>query len=155
MFHLIDRAGVRRAFPTLEALAAAVPNRAWVGPAFDPHRPDVPARIRWRALDADDLGVPDADLDAAFAAREEAWRRRARLPQPPFRAAPVPFTGGGFRWIGFRRPRTAAEIAANAAALADGIPVRGRRRNVPDAWDDLPRHVERSWKAHRRTRWRP
>jgi len=156
VFHLIDRAGRRQAFATLDALAEAVGNRAWVGPDFDPDRPDAPARIRWRALDDHDLGVEDERLDAAFAARAEAWRRRWRrlLAEIPFRAAPVPFTGRRGGWVGFRRPRTTAEIAANAAALDDGIPVRGRRRNLPSAWDDLPRQVQRSWKAHRRTRWR-
>jgi hypothetical protein len=154
VFHLIDRAGRRRAFPTLDALVASVPNRAWVGPAFDPDRPDAPARIRWRVLDADDLGVEDARLDAAFATADQAWRRRRRLPAPAFRQAPVPFTGRGGGWIGCRHPRTAAEIAANAASADDGFPARGRRRNLPTAWDDLRRHVERSWKAHRRTQWR-
>jgi hypothetical protein len=154
MFHLIDRADLRRVFPTLDALVAAVPTRAWVGPAFDPDRPDAPARIRWRARDADDLGVEDTRLDAAFAAADQGRRRGRRRPEPVFRRAPVPFTGRGRGWTGFRHPRTAAEIAANAAAVDDGFPVPGRRRNLPTAWDDLPRHVERSWKAHRRTQWR-
>jgi hypothetical protein len=119
-------------------------------PGFDPERPDAPARIRWRVRDADDLGVEDARPDAAFAAADQAWRRRRRrsLPRPPaFRQAPVPFTGRGGGGIGFHRSRTAAEIAANATAADDGFPARGRRRN-------LRRHVERSWKAHRRTQWR-
>lgn len=27
-------------------------------------------------------------------------------------------------------------------------------RNLPTVWDDIVKHIERSWKAHRKTRWR-
>jgi len=82
VFHLIDRVSQRQAFATLEPLTDAVGNRAWVGLDFTPEPPDTPARIRWGVLDDHDLGVEDAGLDAALAARIDAGRQLRRLPVP-------------------------------------------------------------------------
>ena len=63
----------------------------------------------------------------------------------------IPGTGrrpaGPCRWL--RRPR-------NIAAKRDLLFIVGTLRGQgvpPDAWDDLDRCIERSWKAHRKTRW--
>lgn len=45
-----------------------------------------------------------------------------------------------------RHPRTRQELRAGA--------VRAKRRNIPTAWDDLGRDMQRSWKAQRRLKWR-
>jgi hypothetical protein len=82
---------------------------------------------------------------------------------PGFRNGPVPHTrcwrpGGSM----YRAVRTANERRANAAAIEDAReagrkdPVRGRRRALPSTWDDVrvERHG-RTWKAHRRTQYKP
>ena len=53
----------------------------------------------------------------------------------------------------YRHPRTHAEMAKNSDPEVEGF-VRGARspRNLPDAYDDVPRCVERSWKYQRRGR---
>lgn len=63
-------------------------------------------------------------------------------------------------WL--RRPRTTQELrewhGANAEHCEDGmIPrPRGRRRHIPTAWDDIHTgKVQRSWKRHRKTQWKP
>lgn len=53
----------------------------------------------------------------------------------------------GYRF--FRHPRCHATLRALVAA---GCALRGASL-PPTAWDDLNRHIERSWKRHRRTRW--
>jgi hypothetical protein len=57
----------------------------------------------------------------------------------------------------YRSPRTRAE--ERAALIADEwkVPVRGRRRNLPNSWDDEPLRSDwriRNWKRFRRTRWK-
>lgn len=49
-----------------------------------------------------------------------------------------------------RRPRTAQELREN---LDCEVPVRGKRRKLPTAWDDLSfsKAGDRSWKRHRTT----
>lgn len=57
---------------------------------------------------------------------------------------------GGYCWI--RSPRTTQEMR-----MWDGELGRWGRspRRLPDAWyDEVGRHVERSWKRHRRTQYR-
>jgi hypothetical protein len=56
----------------------------------------------------------------------------------------------------FRSPRCRGERSSNAGALADGIPVRGNRkpRHLADDWDDAPTNRDRTWKRHRKTRWK-
>ncbi len=48
-----------------------------------------------------------------------------------------------YRWI--RHPHTAQELRAGA--------VRAKRASLPTARDDIMRRPQRSWKAHRKTRW--
>jgi hypothetical protein len=69
----------------------------------------------------------------------------------------------------FRNPRTQQERRVNGSheyrrvEIRVGgeihevrIRIRGRRsvRMLPEAWHDLPRGIQRSWKRHRRTQWR-
>ncbi len=69
----------------------------------------------------------------------------------------------------FRNPRTQQERRVNDSReyLRVEIPVggeihelrirvRGKRSPMmlPEAWHDLPRGIQRSWKGHRRTQWR-
>lgn len=128
-----DSAGalVRRTYPVAEFIVRDSVNRV-----IDP---DVVASL-WHELRA---------------------RRRAAKPTPAFRAGPVPGTGRKrhrLRACGvfFRRPRTYAERRAAVESRDEGMPFRGKRRNVPSAWDDIVRsdRADRSWKRHRRTRWR-
>lgn len=76
-----------------------------------------------------------------------------------FRRLPVAGTrkrrgGGGY----LRNVRTFAEHRAASGAEADGLSrlVRKARstRNLPEAWDDIWRQNQRSWKKHRRRQWR-
>jgi hypothetical protein len=53
--------------------------------------------------------------------------------------------------------RTRAEKRAYWNAIDQGVRVRGNRlpKRLPDAWDDFPvNKPQRSWKRHRRTRWK-
>jgi len=62
----------------------------------------------------------------------------------------VPGTGRRTRQHGlFRSPR---HIAVERVLAGFGL--RGEKI-PPNAWDDILRHAERSWKAHRDTQWRP
>lgn len=56
----------------------------------------------------------------------------------------------------FRHPRTHNEQRANAGRLAeDGEPpIRGRRKHLVTAWDDIYRRKQHNWKRQRKTRWR-
>jgi hypothetical protein len=56
----------------------------------------------------------------------------------------------------FRHVRTFAEHRSNQALDRDEPPARAARGHklLPDLWSDLMRTVERSWKVHRKTRWR-
>lgn len=51
-----------------------------------------------------------------------------------------------------RRPKTLGEL--RVAASGDEIPLRAKRGNIPDAWDDMNVHRERSWKRHRKTQYK-
>lgn len=57
-----------------------------------------------------------------------------------------------FRW---RYMRTAQE-RRRWGQDASEVMLRLKRspRNIPTVWDDIVRHTERSWKAHRKTSWR-
>jgi hypothetical protein len=73
---------------------------------------------------------------------------------------PVPRTGkcgGSYRW--HRRPQTQPERRASQELWVDGhfLPVRARRQNIPNAWDDIVRFDKRNrnWKRYRKTRWKP
>lgn len=78
------------------------------------------------------------------------------------RRVPVPGTGKPRlgRLVGYmlRYPRTLAELRQTAAAEVDqcDVPISGRVRRPPTAWDDEWRSDlgHRSWKRHRRRQWR-
>jgi len=53
----------------------------------------------------------------------------------------------------YRSPRTTAEIRANEDPDHKAF-VRGSRRQIPTAWDDVQPDVQRSWKKSRKTRWK-
>jgi len=57
-------------------------------------------------------------------------------------------TGKRGRWCWLRNPR---HIGVERFLAAHGL--RGEKV-PPDAYEDIPRTVERSWKAHRSTQWR-
>ena len=48
------------------------------------------------------------------------------------------------------------EIRVGDEILALRVRIRGKRSPtmLPEAWHDLPRGIQRSWKRHRRTQWR-
>lgn len=81
-----------------------------------------------------------------------------------FRKAPVPGVRKR-RWGRFyRRVRTQAELRALAGLEADlhdleefpvRVKIRGRRKTLPTAWDDIMVFGKgRGWKHHRRTQWK-
>ena len=123
---------------------------------------------RWRILDDLGMDIPawrirresgEIQIEYLFA-NAVVIRLCPNIRPEEYRRTPVPRTGRRGRYCWDRRMRTAAEIRANAAVAADeeanelGVVVRGNRKHLPTFWDDLPRHVSRSWKVHRRTRWR-
>lgn len=96
-----------------------------------------------------------------FRPRRRAW---GYIPDRDFRNGPVPHTGRRRGGHMFRRPGTHGErreLRGLEADLQDPdmdlprIRIRVRRRNAPTAWDDLPiRGRGKSWKRHRKTRFR-
>jgi len=58
----------------------------------------------------------------------------------------------------YRHPKTSQERKHHQSEWEDDIfvPIRGARktRNLVDAWDDVPRHFQRSWKKQRRTQYK-
>lgn len=88
-----------------------------------------------------------------------------RRPPHVFRRGPVPFIHrlGGYGF--FRAPRCHGALigeeacAAAAREEAEGLTAAQRarlslRERHVSAWDDISRGDERSWKRHRRSRWR-
>lgn len=78
-----------------------------------------------------------------------------------------PFSGFHYsRYCFHRRPRTQAELVASGSLDADQedaielginpakIKLRARRNNIPTAYDDINRNIEKNWKRHRKTRYR-
>lgn len=58
-----------------------------------------------------------------------------------------------FRAFGYRKVRTQNERKQNIAVKDDGEPdVRGHRKNLPSAWDDIPRRDENGWKSQGKKR---
>ena len=65
-------------------------------------------------------------------------------------ACAVPHTGRKARGHWYRRPRNAATKRSLVAACGS---LRGEKV-PPSSWDDIPRRPQRTWKEHRRYRWR-
>jgi hypothetical protein len=57
-------------------------------------------------------------------------------------------------WL--RYMRTTQEKRRFVADAVEGVKLRARRNatNLVDAWDDLWRRPQKSWKSYRKTRWR-
>ena len=175
--YLVSNAGHRLVFSSLRALSnwlcARVSRRCaaarrWdlsIGPAFrvrvdrewlgEPYYREygwVVEDREGRRLDPDLIPVP---------LWVDAWRRRKALPDPVYRVTPVPHTRGSRRGRHsdyLRYPKTQSARRAGLACQEDGEPiVRGARRapQLPTAWDDQIRCCQRSWKAHRKTQWKP
>lgn len=119
-------------------------------------------QVGYALIDAHGDAVPLPILRGLFERR--IARERADLPSYPYRNGPI---AGMRRWRRYsrwlRHPATTAERRANQEAwildindLAVFVPVRGRRRNLPQAWDDIPIAdlKNRNWKRFRKTRWR-
>lgn len=153
---------------TIEALAA---SRGWIYDRYFMRRmEDITARlvddvskIGYVVIDRFGDPVPVGVLLGALERRTAA--KRAAMPTYAYRNGPVE---GMRRWRRYSRwlraPATTAERRANQEDwildiedLEIHIPVRGRRRNLPDAWDDIPTIglKNRNWKRFRRTRWKP
>lgn len=58
------------------------------------------------------------------------------------------------RIVWLRIPKTTQESRENSSPDTEQF-VRGKRKNLPEYFDDLVRKPERSWKRHRLTRWKP
>lgn len=87
-----------------------------------------------------------------------SWWREQR--PEDYRCAPVPGVHKSAGYHYFRHPQTQRELRGQVAYLdhlhEHGLNSArvGRVRDVPSAWDDIPRHVDHNWKRHRRTRYR-
>lgn len=109
-------------------------------------------------IDVDGRVLPPGLVTARRAALgikdQSSWVRPHR-----FRDGPVPRTGRSRRgrYAILRHPQTLATLREAASCDPLEPKLRGRRgRNViPSSWDDQFRHLERSWKRQRRTRWKP
>ena len=69
-----------------------------------------------------------------------------------FRFDPIPGTRGGRRcYCWWRRMKTTQEIRMNQD-VEHKLYTRGKRRNLPEHWDDVHRCVQRSWKTQNKNR---
>jgi hypothetical protein len=75
-----------------------------------------------------------------------------------FRCDPVPMIHRhrGHKGCYYRSMKTMQERKASLAAKEDEIPWRARRnfRNLPNAWDDYPRFMQKNWKKFRKHQWK-
>lgn len=55
-------------------------------------------------------------------------------------------------WL--KLPKTKNELMAVEASEASGVKVRAKRNiaHLPNAWDDIPVHVDKSWKSKTKLR---
>lgn len=69
-----------------------------------------------------------------------------------YRQEPVPLTGHWFKYCGFRyNMHTANEKRQNSDPEIQQFVRKARNvSNLPDPWDDIARHSERSWKHHKK-----
>ena len=136
----------------------------WAGtPPAGWKRAVVPAEVFWVARTESGAVVSADDIREARPRRESWMRRREREQREAMeRGLPIPRTGKR-RWSSFfRYPKTMQEIRRIAALETDQedcpIPIEqtGRLRHPPTHRDELLRQdrEHRSWKRHRRTRWR-
>lgn len=54
----------------------------------------------------------------------------------------------------FRTPKTSNERRRNDNEDTDGMTVKMRRRALPSSYDDIKASKTRSWKKHRRTKYK-
>lgn len=104
------------------------------------------------------VGAVQGAFQRAAAKRNATPAARGSRSDHVFRAGPVPHTGGGGGWgYPFRYPKTTNERRQNLSDWQDGyfIPIRARRKNLVDAYDD-PHRSRRgnSWKHHRAKQWK-
>lgn len=90
--------------------------------------------------------------------RKAATRWFHRLPAwevGVYRRDPVS-GAGSYSQRAHRHPRTLALMREAASREDTEAPVRSARglTAIPTAWEDIYRRTERSWKRHRRTRWK-
>lgn len=162
---VIARTGGTCLVDTMDELLDLVRNDPIIDHGSPSLDADFPAELHggWLVRDFYGRVVHWRDLDPPFAARAAAILRQRRLRRAPrhvFRRGPVPGTGKptGRSICYFRNPRTTAVLRANASLDQtddeESPPARGRRRDLPTAWDDIPRTRDRSWKRQRHTQWR-
>lgn len=174
--HLLGQDGRRYDFSSLLALSHWLASRIsrrrgayrhWdlsIGPAFrvrvDRDWLGQPYYREYDFILRDAQGNPLEPWIIPAPAWAEKWKRGQRGPVPVWRRGPVPRTGykGGSHTDTLRYPRTQAARKAGQAPVDDNEPIVRRARSpvaLPTAWDDAPRGCQRSWKAHRRTQWKP
>ena len=121
--------------------------------AAAPRKPHIIART--------ELGdvIDPRDLEKATLA---PWRiSRCAKANSTFRRDPVPHRGKISARGYYRHPKTQREIREQGSYLDSlndaGLTPRnvGRIRNLPTAWDDSGRNVDRCWKSHRQKQHRP
>ena len=67
-----------------------------------------------------------------------------------FRRDPIPGTKGSRRcYAWWRHMKTTQEIRSNCDPDYK-LYIRGRRKNIPNCWDDVHRGCQRSWKSQNR-----
>jgi len=91
------------------------------------------------------------ELQVIFS-RQSGWKRKYMF---KYRIDPVPFTGHYKRGRLFRHIRTTQERRYNLSEEHKDY-VRGKRRKLPEAWDDIliSSQYNKSWKRHRSTQYK-
>ncbi|MCF8354341.1 MAG: hypothetical protein K9H48_07795 [Melioribacteraceae bacterium] len=70
-----------------------------------------------------------------------------------YRKNPVPWTGKWSNKRIFRKIRTTQERRWNEDHKKI-VKIRGRRKNLPDSWEDIKFETQRCWKKQRKTQYK-
>lgn len=140
------------------------PFRLWqeaLGETFDKATPFKAALVEFIIQSERGDAVPVEQLLELNRAINERRSRRNR-PKGKFREGSWPgiSAGRGHRGSYYRLVQTKNEMAWSSAdddqldEAGIATAKAGRRRDLPTAWDDIPRNRQRSWKSFRAKQWR-
>ena len=174
---LWNRQGTFREYENIKDAARRIPSniKRQIGEDFDDHHRRFYRSaiiLRWRSeedgllpnyvlrTEFNELIHPDALYDNVRKGPFYVWINYFPIKSYlGFRNGPVPRTGK-LLWGGVRHKRTTQEICENASFFNDvemldyKIKVRGKRMNIPCAWDDRFAPFTKNWKKYRKHQWR-
>lgn len=131
-----------------------------IGDAFDRDTEFNPAKILF--VIQTDLGDPVTISELERVDRAIVERNARRRPRGDFRNGAWPaigcrrgHRGSSYRLVATKNERTWTNADDDQMIEIGMVPkCAGRKRDLPNSWDDIPRGRQRSWKAYRANQWR-